>query len=577
MRKHGVLIDDLFTAVMPHLAEMQNPKDVHFNGAGYEFLGQRVAEAILDVLQQRFTSGQIYATHHLRDQEVNPMNTLVRLSVLFTLVLSNAPHVVADVRVAGIFADHMVLQRDRPIQVWGWADKGKEVTVEFAEQAAKATAGDDGTWLVTLKPLAASAAGKELRVQGNDQGITIQDVVVGEVWHASGQSNMAMTVGSMARELEPVKSDIAAANLPTIRFCRINEAESPQPLNNLRNRAAWRPCSPATVSGFSGVAFYFARQLHTELGVPVGIIDSSRGGTPIEPFIPREAFDSHPTLRRELELGDQNDLDGIWKLPGGVRARDANWLPSRLFNSRLAPIARFAVRGAIWYQGESNSGVGEDPRDYEHKMRALITGWRQALRNDKMPVYFVQLPGSGAGAGWPYLREQQRLAADLPYSGMVVTVDIDGTGIHPPNKIDVGRRLARWALAKDYGKQIAFSGPMFDRQEVQDGKIVVRFKYADSGLMVATKDGLTEPCEDPDAELAHFELADQEGNWWPAEAKIDAKTVVVRSDKVQEPVAVRYAYQVSPENCNLYNRDGLPASPFCSEPGLLRYDPGLPE
>lgn len=504
------------------------------------------------------------------------MKTLVRLSVFLTLLFSNAPQVLGEVHLAGIFADHMVLQRDRPIQVWGWADKGKEVTVEFAEQAAKATAGDDGTWLVTLKPRAASAAGKELRVQGNDQGITIRDVVVGEVWHASGQSNMAMTVGSMAREVEPVKSDIAAADLPTIRFCRIHEAESPQPLDDLRAKAPWRPCSPATVSGFSGVAFYFARQLHRELDVPVGIVDSSRGGTPIEPFIPREAFGAHPTLRRELELGDRNDLDGIWKLPGGVRARDANWLPSRLFNSRLAPIARFAVRGAIWYQGESNSGVGEDPRDYEHKMRALITGWRQALRNEKMPVYFVQLPGSGAGAGWPYLREQQRLAADLPNTGVAVTVDIDGTGIHPPNKIDVGQRLARWALAKDGGKQIAFSGPMFDRQEVQDGKIVVRFKYADSGLMVATKDGLTEPCENPDAELAHFELADQEGNWWPAEAKIDAKTVVVRSDKVQEPVAVRYAYQVSPENCNLYNRDGLPASPFCSEPGLLRYEPGLP-
>jgi sialate O-acetylesterase len=151
-------------------------------------------------------------------------------------------------------------------------------------------------------------------------------------------------------------------------------------------------------TAFSGVAFYFVRQLHRELGVPVGIIDSSRGGTPIEPFIPREAFGAHPTLRRELDLGDQCDLDGFWKLPGGVRARDANWLPGRLFNSRLAPLARFTVRGAIWYQGESNSGVGEDPRDYQHKMRALITGWRHAFGNEQMPVYFIQLPGSGAGS-----------------------------------------------------------------------------------------------------------------------------------------------------------------------------------
>jgi sialate O-acetylesterase len=488
-----------------------------------------------------------------------------------------APNVWAEVRLAGIFADHMVLQRDRPLRVWGWADKGEGVTVEFAGQTAKATGGADGTWSVTLGPLAASAHGRELRVQSAGQNIVVSDVVVGEVWHASGQSNMAMTVGSMAGELEPVKSDIAAADLPAIRFCRIHEAESPQALDDLRAKAFWRPCSPATAAGFSGVAFYFARALHTELNVPVGIIDSSRGGTPIEPFIPREAFGSHPTLRRELELGDQGDLDGIWKLPGGVRARDANWLPGRLFNSRLAPITRFAVRGAIWYQGESNGGVGEDPRDYQHKMRALITGWRRAWGNEQMPVYFVQLPGSGAGNGWPYLREQQRLAADLPHSGMVVTVDIDGAGIHPPNKIDVGRRLALWALANDYGKQVAFSGPMFERQEIQGDTIILHFRYADSGLMVAVKEGLSVPREAPDAELAHFELVDKDGVWWPADAKIVGKTVVVSSAKVQSPVAVRYAYEVTPENCNLYGRDSLPASPFCSDPMLLRYDPGLPQ
>jgi sialate O-acetylesterase len=335
-----------------------------------------------------------------------PMKNWIRLSLLPVLLVAHATHAWAEVRLAGIFTDHMVLQRDRPIQVWGWADKGEAITVEFAEHAAKTTAGENRAWSVTLKPLAASAEGRELRVQSAGQRIAVRDVVVGEVWHASGQSNMAMTVGSMARELEPVKSDIAAADLPAIRFCRVNEAESSQPLDDLRAKARWTPCSPTTVAGFSGVAFYFARQLHTELDVPVGIIDSSRGGTPIEPFIPREAFGSHPTLRRELELGDRGDLEAIWKLPGGVRARDANWLPGRLFNSRLAPITRFAVRGTIWYQGESNCGDGEDPRDYQHKMRALITGWRRALGNEQMPVYFVQLPGSGARDGWPYLRHR---------------------------------------------------------------------------------------------------------------------------------------------------------------------------
>ncbi len=504
------------------------------------------------------------------------MKYFIRPVVLLFLFTVGGGDAAADLRLAGIFADHMVLQRETSVQVWGWADRGERVTVEFAGQAAETSASGDGTWMVTLKPLKASKEGGPLRVESGDQAVVINDVLVGEVWHASGQSNMAMTVGAMARELDVVEADIAAADLPALRFCRINEAESPQPLSDLRRPATWTVCDPSTVSGFSGVAFYFARQLHRELGVPIGVIDSSRGGTPIEPFIPRAAFDSHPTLKRELELGDQGDLDAIWKLPGGVRARDANWLPGRLFHSRLAPISRFAVRGAIWYQGESNCGVQEDPRDYQHKMRALINGWRQALGNEKLPVYFVQLPGSGAGDGWPYLREQQRLATDLPHTGMVVTVDIDGAGIHPANKIDVGKRLARWALAKDYGRKIAFSGPLFDRQVIRGGKIVLHFRHADSGLMVADKDGLMEPREMPEAELAHFEVADKAGDWQPAVAKIEGKTVVVTSSMITLPIAVRYAYAVSPDNCNLYNRDGLPAAPFCSQPDLLVYDPKLP-
>jgi sialate O-acetylesterase len=505
------------------------------------------------------------------------MNYYIRLVILFSLLAGSVRQASAEVRLAGIFADHMVLQRNQPVPVWGWADKGAKVRVEFAGQAAETSAAVDGAWTVTLKPLEASEEEKPLRVQSGDQDVVINDVLVGEVWHASGQSNMAMTVGAMSRELEAVKADIAAADLSALRFCRINEAESPKPLADLPRQATWTVCAPSTVSSFSGVAFYFARRLHGELGVPIGVIDSSRGGTPIEPFIPRSAFNSHPTLKRELKLGDEGDLEAIWKLPGGVRARDANWLPGRLFHSRLAPISRFAVRGAIWYQGESNCGVQEDPCDYQHKMRALINGWRQALGNEKLPVYFVQLPGSGAGAGWPYMREQQRLATDLPHTGMVVTIDIDGQGIHPANKIDVGQRLARWALAKDYAKQIAFGGPLFDRQEIQGGKIVLHFRYAESGLMVADKDGLAEPRETLDGELAHFEVTDKSGEWQPAVAKIEGKTVVVTSPEISAPIAVRYAYAVTPGNCNLYNRDGLPASPFCSRPDLLSYDPKLPK
>ncbi len=471
----------------------------------------------------------------------------------------------------------MVLPRDQPIQIWGWADHGVEVTVRFAEHCVQTRTDKDGSWAVTLQAMRASDAGQQLRIDGGGQSIVIHDVLMGDIWHASGQSNMAMTVGAMANELPRVTSDIAAADLPTIRFCRIDEAESVQPLIDLQNPANWTPCSPISVSSFSGVAFYFARHLHNELKVPIGIIDSSRGGTPIEPYIPRSAFASHATLLRELEFADLGDLDGIWKMPGGVRARDANWLPGRLFNSRLAPITRLHLRGTIWYQGESNCGEQEDPRNYQYKMQALINGWRQAWGNPTLPVYFVQLPGSGAGEGWPYLREQQRLAADIPHTGMVVTIDIDGAGIHPANKIDVGQRLAVWALAKQYQKRVAFSGPMFDRQIIQDDKIVVQFTHSEGGLMVASKVGLSPPLETKDAPLAHFELTDGNGQWQSAAAEIVGKAVVVSSRQVQSPVAVRYAYSVTPDHRHLYNRDGLPASPFCSQSTLLDYDPKLPK
>lgn len=436
------------------------------------------------------------------------MNYRVPLIILTFLFGVGARDASAELRLAGIFADHMVLQRGQPIQVWGWAEAGDKVTVDLVDQSATTIANENGEWSVTLKPSEADSHCRQLRVESGEQTIKVNNVLVGDVWHASGQSNMAMTVGAMAKELEPVTKDIAEADLPRLRLCRINESESSKPSNDLRQRATWTVCDPTTVSQFSGVAFYFARRLDTELKVPIGVIDTSRGGTPIEPFIPREAFDSHPTLKKEMEFGDRGDWDGIWKLPGGVRARDVNWLPGRLFHSRLAPLSRFAARGAIWYQGESNSGVQEDPRDYQHKMRALINGWRQAFGNEKLPVYFVQLPGSGAGDGWPYLREQQRLAADLPHTGMVVTVDLDGVGIHPPNKIDVGERLASWALANDYGHSIAFSGPVFERQEILGDRIVLHFRHAKNGLMVADKAGLAEPRKIPGDKLAYFEVTD---------------------------------------------------------------------
>lgn len=478
----------------------------------------------------------------------------------------------ARLRLHEVFADHVVLQREQPVRIWGWGAPGEKVTVTFAGQSIAAMVDKEGAWQVELKPLQASAEGRDFIVRSGEEAVTVRDVAVGEVWLASGQSNMAMTVGDVAKQLPEVEKQVASYELGNIRFCRMNQGDAAAPQQHLSGNTTWTPCTPATARGFSAAAFFFARKLQEELKVPIGMIDSSRGGTPIEPYIPRDAFNGHPTLVREGELGDAQDLKGLTELPGGVFARDANWLPGRLFNSRLAPISNYPVRGAIWYQGESNCGTGEDPRDYQHKMRALVKGWRKAFQNENLPVYYVQLPGSGAGERWPYLREQQRLSMDLPHTGMAVTVDLVGGDIHPPNKVDVGERLAAWALAKTYDQSLPFSGPLFKKADIHGDRLIVHFDYADAGLMVASKQGLAPPQETPDAPLALFELTDDSGTWHAAEAKIDGQTILVQSAEVKQPRAVRYGYRKTPDACNLYSRAGLPAAPFCSAPERLRFD-----
>ncbi len=486
----------------------------------------------------------------------------------FTFLLLTLIHAVAiqaaDLKLAAIFSDHMVLQNGVSVTVWGTADAGAMVSVAFAGQKQSAVADGEGRWLTKLDSLAVSEAPQTMVVSCGGMEQKCEDVLVGEVWHASGQSNMEMNVGSVAAGLEVVKAQMNQWNLPAIRFRSVKPGESATPLSEVAP-GSWQLCSPSTVTNFSAAAFFFARRLHAELKVPVGVIDTSRGGTPIEPYIPLEAFADHSTLRRELELGDQNDLAGLKALPGGVFARDANWLPGRLFNSRLAPLARFPVRGVIWYQGESNSGVEEDPREYEQKMRALMNGWRAAFHQEKLPFYFVQLPVGGAGDNWPQLREEQRRCAGLPHAGMAVTIDLEGSDIHPLNKVDVGERLAKWALAKDYGQPIAFSGPLFSRAEMADGKFLVHFEHVGSGLMVGKKVGLEVPVETPGIALKHFELQNEAGAWFPADAEIAGQVVIVKSAQVQNPRSVRYAFSKVPLGCNLYNRDGLPGAPFTTE------------
>jgi sialate O-acetylesterase len=270
------------------------------------------------------------------------------------------------------------------------------------------------------------------------------------------------------------------------------------------------------------------------------------------------------------------NTEAIKKMPGGTFVRSSAWLVGAIYNGRIAPVAPYGICGAIWYQAESNCGRGEDPRDYRHKQRALVQGWRQAWNNENLPFYYVQLPQWKSYA-WTYAREEQLQAMKVEGTGMAVTIDLDNANdIHPPNKIDVGERLARWPLAKLYGKKIPFSGPLFRKAKFRNAEVAVGFDYAKEGLMVGRIEGVGKIIEDKDGVLNGFELVGEDGVWHPAKAKVQGQAVLVKSLQVKRPVAVRYAcHPESPKDrpWNLYNKSGLPASPFCSDWSKMPYDP----
>ncbi len=494
---------------------------------------------------------------------------------LLLLALFCLPSVPASaLSVAGVFGNHAVLQQGVRVPVWGTAKEGSRVQVSFASQQLTTTADAEGQWMTWLGSMGASSKGRKLTIQSVNQRLEFENVVVGEVWLASGQSNMQWPLKSCASRLKEVKIAMEDKTNLGIRMLRVGAPDSPQfrPLD--RNRLRWQIDSPASRPSQSAVAFFFARNLARELKVPIGIIESSWGGKPIEGFIPLKAFSRHAALQPIVALAASDRLEELKRIKGGVIIRNTAGMPGRIFNSRLAPVAPFAVAGAIWYQGESNAGTGEDPRNYRIKMEALITGWRQAFMQPGMPFYSVQLPAYREDAfGWPRLREEQRLSLTIPYSGMAVTIDLQDTDIHPANKIDVGERLARWPLARQYGQELIPSGPLYKEARITGSTVRVSFHHLGGGLMIARKDGLGPPRETPATDLAEFELAGSDGVWHAAAAEIESEEVVVTSPAVSSPVAVRYACGGAPNHPNLYNRAGLPASPFCSNLEFLPWAP----
>lgn len=458
----------------------------------------------------------------------------------------------ADVKLPPVLGSGMVLQRDLPVPVWGWADAGESVSVSFVGQTKATRAADDGKWMVKLDPLEAMSEAASLTITGKNK-ISLDDVLVGEVWICSGQSNMEWQLGRSMKARE----EVAAADHPLIRLFDV-PGHTVSPLPREKGAGRWQVCTPNSAGGFSAVGYFFGRRLQKELNVPIGLVGSNWGGTRIEPWTTLAGFESVPELSGTAERVKSYTQDT--RVGGGD--------PSAIYNSMVHPLIPFAMRGGIWYQGESNGGEGTS---YYHKKHALVNGWRKAFQNEDLAFYWVQLANfqresqdPAGGDGWAKIREAQTQALDIPATGMAVITDIGAANdIHPRNKQDVGWRLAQWALHQTYEKKdLVPAGPLYKTQKVEGNTIRLSFNYVGRGLMVGKKSGLEPTEEVKGGKLEHFAIAGEDMKWFWAEAIIDGDTVVVSSADVARPAAVRYGFTMNPARANLYNKDGIPASPF---------------
>ena len=450
----------------------------------------------------------------------------------------------ADVKLPKVLASNMVLQQKAPIPIWGTADAGESVTVSLGDNIATTTAGANGKWSVKLKPLSAGGP-HELNVKGKNE-IKLTNVLIGEVWVASGQSNMEMSVISS----DNPKEEIAAAKYPNIRLFHVRKTPAATPQDEVVLDREWSECSPETIPNFSAVAYFFGRQIHQELNVPVGLINTSWGGTAIEPWTPIVGFESVESLK---SIGEQAKVQQA--KPEGIAGNHG--APTHLYNGMIHGIVPFGIRGALWYQGESNRGQGVA---YEQRMHALINGWRSVWGQGDFPFLYVQIapykyvkpPMTDPENFLPKLWEAQTKTLALKNTGMAVTTDITNLDdIHPKNKQDVAKRLALWALAKTYGKEgLVYSGPLYKSMKVEGNKIRIEFDHVGGGLK--SRDGKP---------LSWFTIAGKEGDFVDAAATIDGKSVVVSSDKIAEPSAVRFGWNELAEP-NLMNAEALPAGPF---------------
>jgi len=483
----------------------------------------------------------------------------------------------ANVSLPDVLSDAMVLQRDRPLLIWGQADAGEGVTVRFAGQTKKTTAASDGKWSVKLDPLRASATPAMMTIAGKNT-IELKNVLVGEVWLLAGQSNMQRLLSETANG----EAAIAAADHSLIRLFNVSRQvafkHKPPPL------ATWQACSPASVKEFSAAGYYFGVELQKSLNVPLGLINSSYGGSQAEAWTPVEyllaSADLRPTVERtkiwdaeraQVKADYEQKLkewrtDSDKAKAAGARPQPSPAVPdalreyriaSSIYDSMIAPLIPFSLRGAFWYQGESNEVRAQQ---YGILLPTMIKAWRERWGQGDFPFGIIQLPNyrdpkpEPADEAWSHIRETQRRTAQAtPNTGLIVTIDIgEAHDIHPKNKLEVGKRMTLWALAEAYGRKITSSGPGFSKASVAGGKIVLTFDHVGQGVRIRDGDKLDE-----------FAVAGVDHKWHWAEARIVGKNrIEVWSDAVPQPLAARYAFNNNPKHPNLTNESGLPAGPF---------------
>jgi sialate O-acetylesterase len=477
----------------------------------------------------------------------------------------------AEVSLPKVFSSHMVLQRGMPIHVWGFASPSEQVTVDFHNTTASASADNLGRWSVYLPPQPAGGGPYTLTVRAANT-ITLDDVLLGDIWFASGQSNMEMPLaGWPDSPLKDSEKEIAAANHPDVRLLLVDHDTSEFPLDDVKSATGWSVCTPESARRFSAGAYFFARDIQQHHHVPIGLIDSTWGGTPAEAWMSLHGISSDAGLmpvfavradRMASEAAEQR-LDALVKQARaegrtpperGYHPDPGSYGPANLFNAMVAPFTPLPIRGVIWYQGETNSKL-ETVELYNRLFSSLILDWRRQWRQGDFPFLFAQISAyqSTPEENWGLLRDAQRRTLSLINTGMAVTIDVGNqTNVHPPDKQTVGARLALLARNMVYGENITASGPLFRTAWPQGNAMHILFHNAD---------GLTTRGAEPQG----FEVAGADGRFVPANAKIDGSTIIASSPEVPEPRYVRYAWPNFPAN-NLTNGAGLPASTFTSYP-----------